>query len=236
MASKGHNGALKGALKRRNGAARLGRGLLKDRAYIELKRRILQGAFTPGTCLSERQMAFDLAMSKTPIRAAVERLETEGFVTVSPQQGIVVRDLSIHEIADQYETRLALESFVVRVLSGRLTPPQIERLQANLRAQEENCARLDIERSVQLDTDFHMMLCEFLGNQEILRVMRHLREKIHRVITRVNQQNAGRMVSSSHEHRAIADAVCAGDAALAVARMEEHLEYGKKILLSPRCG
>src|SRR5262249_27286975 len=158
--------------------------------------------------------------------AAVERLAQEGFVTVSPQQGIVVRDLSIHDIADQYEIRLALETFIVRTLAGRLTPSQIERLHANLTAQEQNCAGLDIELSVQLDTDFHMLLCEFLGNQEILRVMKHLRERMHRVIARVNQQHMVRIASSYQEHRAIADAVLGGDAALAAQRMEEHLEYG----------
>src|SRR5213080_3141617 len=70
------------------------RGLLKERAYAEIKQRILSGAFAPGTFLSERQLALQLQMSKTPIRAATERLEQEGFLTISPQQGIVVHDLS----------------------------------------------------------------------------------------------------------------------------------------------
>jgi DNA-binding GntR family transcriptional regulator len=210
-----------------------GRGLLKEVAYAQLKQRILGGEFTPGSCLSERQVALDLSMSKTPIRAAVERLQQEGFVTISPQQGIVVRDLSVHEIADQYEVRLALETFVVRTLAGRLSPPQAERLRANLDAQRDNCAGLDIARSVELDTEFHMLFCEFLGNQEILRVMKHLRERIHRVITRVNHQNVGRIASSYQEHHAIVDAVLSGDAPGAARRMEEHLDYGKRVLLSP---
>src|SRR5262245_22898698 len=120
-----------------NGAA--SGSLLKERAYDEIKRRIMTGDCTPGTFLSERQMALQLGMSKTPVRAALERLEQEGFVTISPQQGIIVRDLSIHEIADQYEIRAALETFVARSLAGRLTPAQVERLRDNLRAQQSNC-------------------------------------------------------------------------------------------------
>src|SRR5262245_11966916 len=91
-----------------NGSAE--RGLMKEHAYADLKQRILSGTIAPGSILAERQLAADLGMSKTPVRAALERLEHEGFITVSPQQGILVRDLSIHEIADQYEIRVALET------------------------------------------------------------------------------------------------------------------------------
>jgi DNA-binding GntR family transcriptional regulator len=217
-----------------NGAP--GRGLLKERAYSEIKQRILSGEYVPGSFLSERQVALQLAMSKTPIRAALERLELEGFVTISPQQGVILRDLSVHEIADHYEIRAALESFVLRRLAGRLTPGQAERLEANLAEQEANARERHVERGVQLDADFHTLFCEFLGNQEILRVLGNLRDKVHRIITRVYKLNADRIVTSYQEHRGIADAVLQGDAALAARRIEDHLEYGKQALLSPRRG
>src|SRR5262245_2795726 len=207
---------------------------LKERAYAELKRRILSGELASGTFLSERQLSPQLGMSKTPVRAALERLEQEGLVTISPQQGIVVRDLSIHEIADQYEIRAALATFVLRSLAGRLTPAQGERLRANLEAQEANCRAYDVERGVALDTEFHTLFCEFLGNREILRVMGQLRERIQRVITKVFQINPGRIASSYEEHLAIADAVLRGDAARAVQLIEEHLDCGKQHLRSPR--
>jgi DNA-binding GntR family transcriptional regulator len=215
-----------------NGAS--GRHLLKERAYAEIKQRLLSSAFAPGSFLAERQLASQLGMSKTPVRAALERLEVEGFVTISPQQGVIVRELSVHEIADQYEIRVALETFVLRTLAGRLSPAQVERVRANLKAQEANRRDCDVERGVALDAEFHTLFCEFLGNQEILRVMGQLRAKIHRVVSRVFRSHAGRMASSYEEHRAIADAVIAGNAALAVQRIEEHLEYGKQCLLSPR--
>jgi DNA-binding GntR family transcriptional regulator len=210
--------------------------LLKERAYTEIKQRILTGECAPGTFLSERQLAVQCAMSKTPVRAALQRLEQEGFVTISPQQGIIVRDLSIHEIADQYEIRLALETFVARHLAGRLTPVQVGRLRANLAAQETNCRGCDFEQGVHLDGEFHMLFCEFLGNQEILRVMGQLRAKIHRVISQVFKINPGRVTNSYQEHCGIAEAVILGDAADAARRIEEHLEYGKLDLLSPRRG
>src|SRR5262249_16673482 len=97
-------------------------GLMKERAYAEIKRRLLENEYPPMSFLSERLLVAQLGMSKTPIKAALERLEAEGYVAVSPQQGIVVRELTVHEIADQYEIRAALEAYVLRALAGKLTP------------------------------------------------------------------------------------------------------------------
>jgi DNA-binding GntR family transcriptional regulator len=74
-------------------------------------------------------------MSKTPIRAALERLEGEEYVRVSPRQGIVVREPALREIADQFEIRLALERHVIESLAGNLAAAQVARLRDNLRQQ-----------------------------------------------------------------------------------------------------
>jgi DNA-binding GntR family transcriptional regulator len=211
-----------------------GRELMRDQAYAAIKRFLLDGDLAPGSFLAERHLARQLRMSKTPVRAALQRLEAEGFVTISPQQGIIIRDLTVHEIADHYEIRAALETYVVRALAGHLITGQSDRLEENLRAQATLRGRDDGLRAAALDTEFHTLFCEFLGNREILKVMAQLREKIQRVITRVFQLHAGRFASSYAEHRAIADAVICGDAPLAARLVEEHLEYGKRCLLSPR--
>jgi DNA-binding GntR family transcriptional regulator len=210
------------------------KSLLKQRAYDELKQWIQNATFAPGAFLSERQLAVRLGMSKTPIKAALERLEAEGFVSVSPQQGIVVRDLSVHEIADQFEIRLALESYVLRTLAGKLNEAQAGRLRDNLHRQLLAAKTDDLVTTIALDTALHTLFCEFLGNQEILRVMVHLREKMHRVVTRVFEQSTNRLTASYREHKAIADAVLEGNADHAVVALEEHLNYGKQLLLSPR--
>jgi len=207
--------------------------LLKDRAYLELKQLIQDVTFEPGAFLSERQLAVQLGMSKTPVKAALERLEMEGFIAVSPQQGIVVRELSVHEVADQFEIRIALESHVLRSVAGRLTDEQASRLTASVRQQKQAARRRDVAELVALDAEFHMLFCEFHGNREIARVMGQLREKIHRVIGRVYQQRPERLASSCDEHAAIVDVVLAGDADLSAQRIREHLDYGRQFLLAP---
>jgi DNA-binding GntR family transcriptional regulator len=208
------------------------RPLLQDQAYDRLKELIQSGSLAAGNLYTERVLSEQLGMSKTPIRAALTRLDIEGFVSVSPQQGIAVREISVHEIVDLFDIRLALESFVVRSLAGRLRPPQVERLRANLRAQKECVNADDPQTLTRLDTDFHLLFCEFLDNREITRVLTHLRDKLHRVILRVMSRAEGRLATAVAEHTAIAEAVIRGKADLAAAGVRRHLEFGKQFLMS----
>ncbi len=210
------------------------RSLLKEQAYEHIKHRLLNNDYPPGSFLSERQLAGNLGMSKTPVKAALDRLESEGFIAVSPQQGIVVRELSIREIVDQYEIRAALESYILRALAGRLTTAQIAQVQANLQAQAQLRESDGIARGVELDAAFHIQFAEFLGNQEILRVIVLLREKMQRVVTQVFRLCRARVLTSYTEHAAIAAAVIDGDGARAAELIVQHLELGKQLILSPR--
>lgn len=210
------------------------RSFLKDHAYERIKQQLLNNDYPPGSFLSERQLAETLGMSKTPVKAALERLEAEGFVSVSPQQGIVVRELSIHEIADQYEIRAVLESYVLRALAGKLTPHQVAEVRANLQAQVRLRGSGDVAKGVELDATFHIQFVEFLGNGEILRVIVQLREKIQRVVTQVFRLCPARIDTSYDEHAAIADAVIGGDGPRAAELLVRHLELGKRLILSPR--
>jgi DNA-binding GntR family transcriptional regulator len=219
-----------------DGLARLvppvGRGLLKERAYDEIKRYILRNDFPPGTFLAERQLAAQLGMSKTPVKAALERLEHEGFISVSPQQGIVVRELTVREIADQYEIRVALETYTLRSLAGRLTREQVVRLRTNLAAQKRLRGSGEVEEMAALDSAFHGLFAEFLGNQEVLRVMGQLRDKMQRIIIKVFRLNPGRIDTSYEEHLALAEAAIGGDGPRAAKLMEAHLARGKQMILS----
>ncbi|WP_197441558.1 GntR family transcriptional regulator [Thalassoglobus neptunius] len=209
---------------------------MKDRAYSELKQLIQSITIEPGARLSERQLAGHLGMSKTPVKAALERLELEGFIIVSPQSGIVVRELTAQDIADQFDVRVALECHVLRSVSGRLTDEQAFDLRENITQQRQAARARRITEMVSLDAGFHMLYCEFHGNQEIIRVMNQLRDKIYRVTDRVYQQQLPRLDSSCDEHAGIVEATLAGDADLAVMRMEEHLDYGRKFLLDKHRG
>ncbi len=210
------------------------RAFLKDEAYLQLRQRLLDSHYLPGSFLSERQLARELGMSKTPIKAALERLDAEGFISISPQQGIVVRELSIREIADQYEIRIALESYVLRTLAGRLTEPQVAAVRENLQSHAQLRGTGNVARGVEIDAAFHTQFVQFLDNLEITRVFSQLRDRMQRVVTRVFQRSPTRIDASHDEHAAIAEALISGQGAAAAELIAAHLERGKQLILAPR--
>lgn len=207
------------------------RPLLKDEAYTTLKDLILSEELPPGTFLSERLLAARLEMSKTPVRSALERLQAEGFLIISPQQGVMVREIPLGEIVDLFDIRIALETFVVRQLAGNLSKIQIQSLRENLAAQAACIPTQDVTQSTRLDEDFHLLLCSFQQNREIVRVMLGLRDRLTRVISRVFRRAPNRFEASYADHQGIFEALVEGNGKLAEERMQKHLEYGKGFLV-----
>jgi DNA-binding GntR family transcriptional regulator len=205
---------------------------LKDQAYAQLKELIQGGVFPPNSFLSERKLVEHLGMSKTPIRSALEQLEAQGLVSVSPQQGIVVRELSAHEITDLFDMRAAVEPFVVSRLAGRgLTPENVARAEENLHQQRAAAAGGDALAATRLDIEFHSLLAQFLDNREILGWLAMCCDKLFRSISRVNSLAAGRLMKSYQDHAAILEAVLAAKGDIAAKEMTDHLRYGKQFLL-----
>jgi DNA-binding GntR family transcriptional regulator len=209
------------------------RPTLANRAYDDLKLLFQNGTYSPGDFLTEGELSRRLKMSKTPVRTALTRLEMDGFVTVSPQQGIVVREPSIHEIIDLFDIRIALETFVVRRLATTITPEQTATLRINLDAQAKAIKDHDNELQTRLDTAFHLLLCEFVDNREITHAMDRLRGKLHHIIMGIQRKSPERMIDGWREHEAIAESVNQGRGEQAAQRVVQHLEWGKKFLISP---
>ncbi len=206
-------------------------GLLRERAYTELKKLILSGQLANTPFLSSRKLAEDLGMSNTPVRSAVERLEAEGLLSIGPQRGIVLNELTTQEIVDHYELRQSLETLVVRKLAGRVSPEQVAELRANVLSHQASLDTGDIEQYIARDGDFHLLLAEFSGNADVERVLRQLRDRIYRVVLRVIEHVPGRMRESLDEHRLILKLIEAGDAARASAVMTQHLRDGLKAVV-----
>lgn len=208
---------------------------LKEQAYNHLKDLILSGAFEVNSFLSERRLAKQLGMSKTPIRLAVERLESEGFLLVSPQQGIVIKDLSLEEILDFIDFRTALESFVVNELAGKLASNQVVTLQSLVDEQFDQLSRADSlgERAhlVELDREFHLTFCRFLGNRQILTAMERQSDMLFRVADRVFRTHPARLEQSFKEHQSLVDAVSAGRGNEATRLVREHIGKIKQLMV-----
>lgn len=208
------------------------RVLLKDRAYEQLKQLILSEHYLEGDFLSERSLAEKLGMSKTPVRSAVERLEAEGFLMVSPQQGIVVRPFTLAETNQAFDMRIAAESFAVRRLAGKLSEPQKEGLQASIKEQETYIEEVDIEAVIRTGTYFHLLICSFLGNTELMRITERQHERLRRSKRRLYQGDYRKRVEQNClEHKKLLDIMSSGDGERAARFLEKHIEFSKRLLL-----
>jgi DNA-binding GntR family transcriptional regulator len=210
---------------------KIDKGQLRAYAYRRLKDLFLTGRLGGEPLLSERELAKRLRMSNTPVRSAIERLESEGIVTISPQRGVAVRRFSHREICEHFELRTLLEPHVCRKIAGTLTPDQQERLRASVDVLDQSAAQGNLKRFLRIDTDFHLLLCGFHANLEVTRAVARLRDKINLAIVQNFALGPARVAAGCKEHRDIAEAIIAGDSELAAQWMLAHLEHGKRTIL-----
>lgn len=222
---------IKGA--RDRGAASPGQSrlLLKDEAYSKIRELLLTGS--SDASYSERMLAAQLSLGLGPVRLAVERLRADGLIVVSPNSGIRMPEITSSEILDFYELRMVIECHVAHSLAGCLSPDQATQIDEILAEQESCAASGDTIRYHQLDLEFHAVLAEFHGNDEMEHALRRLRDKMYRLARRMHGAHPERLAVNAAQHRGIFEAVRAGNAEEAYQRMKTHLDWGRRFTLDP---
>ncbi|HZG77301.1 MAG TPA: GntR family transcriptional regulator [Paenibacillus sp.] len=206
---------------------------LKEKAYIELRKSILTGELKPGDFLTERMLVEMLGMSRTPIRSALERLDVEGLAKYTPNKGLVVTEVSLTQVIEFFDFRVAIEGHIAKRLASRAWgASDLAWFEDNLRLQLACVEANDHARFTEADSAFHKKLADVYDNSEIARTMERLQDMLYRMALRVLRKDVNRIRSSYDDHRLIFELIRDGRGAEAAARMEEHLEYGKRILLS----
>lgn len=203
-------------------------GSTRARTYGTLKAALLRGDFGVGSRLGEERLAADLGVSRTPVREAMSRLYSEGFVTPHVDGGFapVVPDLpTVHEL---YEVRFALERWAVlhpTLPEGRHDIAALEALRADWEAIESSAFDgEDVQTSfVVLDEEFHVRLAASGGNRSLARMLQSVNERI-RVVRIHDFVSADRIARTVVQHLVVLEAVLAGDLALAELRLVGHFE------------
>lgn len=205
---------------------------LKEKAFIHLRKLIMNGELKPGEVLTERMLVEMLEMSRTPIRAALERLDAEGLANYTPNKGLVVAELSLRKAIDLYDYRIAMECFVVRKLASmELEKSDVEWFEQNLREQQIYVEQSDYGLFTEADTLYHRKLVEIYANSEIIQAMERLQDQLYRIAIGVLRKDRARISVSYDDHLRIFRFIQEGDAEKASQAMEEHLEFGKRILI-----
>jgi len=193
-----------------------------DRVYEQLKAMSVSFELKPGERLNEGELAKRLGVSRTPLREALNRLNTEGFLRFTPGKGFFCRELDAHEIFDLYELRKSIEVASVRLAVKRAKDEDIDALFAFLDATGPDPGDRSSVELVELDETFHERLMAMSANAEMLRVLRNVNARIRFVrwidMDRINRAN------TQAEHRAVLHALKARDEGTCVYVLERHID------------
>jgi len=182
-----------------------------DRAHTHIRDGILGGRISPGTMLSENSLAAALSMSRTPIRAALARLQDEGWVTIYPQRGALVRELTEREVRESADVRHALESAGVQRGSATRREQLANLLGDNIDQQARAFERQDFAAFTTLAMRFHRTFVEMADNSVMLSIYDRLQDVQQLSILRSSQRITGEPVQVVDEHRALVEDARQGD-------------------------
>jgi DNA-binding GntR family transcriptional regulator len=202
-----------------------------ERAYRELRRRILDNELTAGRVLLEQEMASLLGMSRTPVREAMVRLAEEGMVEIRPRHGMRVLPVSADDMQEIYQVLTALEAEAAEEIARRGLPPaKIETLRGAVIEMEQALAADDLVRWAKGDERFHRLLLENCPNRRLRGLVSQFWDQSHRV-RMLTLRLRPRPVTSNADHFALVEAIERGDAAGARRIHREHrVRHGRMLV------
>lgn len=196
-------------------------GTLAERAVEELQEAILSGALPPGTPLRLEQLARSLEMSAMPVREAVRQLERLGLAEHVPHRGARVSELSVGDLRETYEARLALETLAVRHAAERFTAEHADAAARRLAEHVRSYEAGDVRGGREAHARFHLGLYATSGSQWLPRLIRPLWENSERY--RIASLAAGRSLERRRrEHERILDTCVRRDPEDAEAALRSH--------------
>jgi len=205
-----------------NKPARKGDVAADEAVYGAIRRAMHLGRLAPGTKLQEPALARVLKVSRERVRKALHRLVHEGWLSAVPNRGTFVPSLSVDEMREIYDVRSMLEAAIVRRLSQSHGASSAKKLKAHIAAERAALKIDDRVRLFELSGDFHILLAELCGNDELTKLLRALltRSTMHFSLSAPQQLNT---CAGPHDHGDIAAAILDGKTERASKLMLVHL-------------
>ncbi|MDP9614428.1 GntR family transcriptional regulator [Streptomyces demainii] len=200
-------------------------GPLRERVYEALLELITTRALRPGQHLVESELAGHLGVSRQPVREALQRLNTEGWVDLRPAQGAFVHEPTEEEADQLLTVRTLLEAEAARLAAASAD-------EAGIAALEELCAKGeravldgDVDGAVAANAAFHAEVMRLAGNAVLSELAAQVDRRVRWYYTPVARQ---RGKQSWIEHRELIAAITAGDEQRATAVMRAHTEHTRR--------
>jgi len=204
---------------------------IAQRAYLELKQRIVSLGLPPGSTIREADLQRQLDIGRTPMRDALQRLAHDRLLRIYPRRTIVVPKLGLPEVRELFEVRLALEPAAAALAAERLTGPDLHTLRAL--ADELRAAREQPDATAFLSADqvFHRAVAGFSQNALLSEYIDHL-QTLNVWLWNMYFAHHPVRRADLFAHEPIVEALLTTDARAAEAAMRQHIGGSKEQLLA----
>jgi DNA-binding GntR family transcriptional regulator len=152
---------------------------LRETVYDHLRALMNQGRLRAGAYLDLNTLAQEIGISRTPLRDALLRLESEGFVEIHNRRGVRIVELTLDRIRYIYEMLGALESTALRSVAALLTPEIVTRMNALNREMSRALDASDFARFYDANLAFHDSYLDLSDNTELARRIRTLKQRLY---------------------------------------------------------
>ncbi|MBB5625830.1 GntR family transcriptional regulator [Sphaerisporangium krabiense] len=193
----------------------------KDVVAEEIRALIYNGTMASGARISTDELAERFGVSRTPVRDALQQLSVEGLVTIAPRVGVFVREISPQEITDVYQIKTALEPMMAAWAAVRGTPEQRSALLRSVTDLERVAEAGDIPAYVRMIEERHEVMLTMAGSGGLRDALGVLDGRV-RLLRFRNLSQPGSLAESVAGHRAVAEAIAAGDPQAAYNAMQAH--------------
>lgn len=202
---------------------------LADRVFDRLERDIISGVYKKGEVLTELRLVEELGVSRTPIREALRRLSMERLIRES-SRGSIVLGITKRDLEDILNMRVRIEGLVAYYAAQNRTEEQLEEMRHTLELQEFYVSRRDTPRVVEMDTAFHDLIYAMSQHQMLHDALRPMLRKIMK-FRRESMDILSRAERSVREHRALYEAIAAGERDRAESLMTHHVDNARQSIL-----
>ncbi len=203
---------------------------LREVILENIRDAIVSGSLKAGSRVSEPELAERYGISRTPIREAFRQLESEGYLTVIPRRGAVVREFSPKDVEEFYAIKSIMEGYAARRACENMSVKDLDRLQA-INDKLAELARIgDIKHFFKIHSDFHELFIKAADNEKLHDLIAGLVTKFQR-LRFTSLSLPGRMEISVQEHEKIIEAFRNKDADLAESLVRQNAEYGGQVLM-----
>lgn len=199
---------------------------LADQVFERLENDIIQGVYAKGEILTELHLAEQLGVSRTPIREALRRLEQERLIE-DAGKGSKVLGITEEDLMDIMDIRQRIEGLASFYAAQNMTEEGRQELRHIVDLQEFYLSKQDAEHLRQVDDEFHDAICRLSRRAVIMDTLIPLHRKTRRY-RKLSLEDRERTPHTNEEHRAICDAILAGDGILAMELTEKHIANAKE--------